>query len=232
MQINKISIVIPCFNEKNTILKTIEKVKKFEEFPLEIIIVDDYSNDGTTNLIKDLHDNQIIKIYHNKNYGKGKALRSAFEKCSGDIVIIQDADLEYNPDDYNKLLQPFLDADADVVYGSRFFGGDNYVRIHYYYHFIANKILTHLCNIFTNLNMTDMETGYKAFRLKCIKSIHLKECSFGVEPEITIKLAKKNYKFYEVGISYNGRSYEEGKKITIKDAFRAIYCIFKYNFFR
>ena len=231
MQINKISIIIPCFNEKSTIIQTIEKVKEFKDFPIEIIIVDDHSNDGSVDLIKSFNDDKIIKIFHDRNYGKGRALRSALEKCSGDIVLIQDADLEYSPKDYKKLLQPFLDTDADVVYGSRFLGGDSYVRIHFYYHYLANKILTHLCNIFTNLNMTDMETGYKVFKLKCIKSIKIRENSFGVEPEITMKLARKNYKFYEVGISYNGRSYEEGKKITIKDAFRAVYCIIKYHFF-
>lgn len=231
MQINKISIIIPCFNEKNTVIETIKKVKEFKKYPSEIIVVDDNSTDGTRELIRDYDDDNLLKIFHEKNYGKGKALQSGFAKCSGDIVLIQDADLEYNPKDFEKLLQPFIETNADVVYGSRFLGGDRYVRIHFYYHYLANKLLTHLCNFFTNLNMTDMETGYKVFKLSCIKSIELRENSFGIEPEITVKLAKKKFKFFEVAISYNGRSYEEGKKITIKDAFIAVFCILKYRFF-
>ena len=161
---------------------------------------------------------------------RGAAIKSGIEMSKGDIILIQDADLEYNPKEYDKLLRPFLEADADVVYGSRFLGGD-YTRSHFFWHRIANFLLTVLCNIFTNLNMTDMETGYKLFKSSIIKSIDLKEKSFGVEPEITIKLSRKKCIFYEVPISYTGRSYEEGKKITLKDAFIAIYCIIKYRFF-
>jgi len=230
MLINKVSVIIPCYNENNTILEIIDQVKKFKDFPLEIIITDDYSNDGTVEKLKSLKDNNIQIIFHNQNLGKGAAIKSALVKTTGDIIIIQDADLEYNPNDYKILIKPFLDANADVVYGSRFLGGTGYTRIHYYYHYIANKILTHFCNFFTNLNMTDMETGYKAFRSELIKSLNLKEMSFGFEPEVTMKLAKAKYKFYEVPISYNGRSYNEGKKITLKDAFIAVYCIIRYRF--
>ena len=170
-------------------------------------------------------------MFHEKNFGKGRALRSGFKNASGDIILIQDADLEYDPDDYEKLLEPFIKADADVVYGSRFIGG-RYVRLHFFWHLIANKILTLLTNIVTNLNMTDMETGYKVFKKKTLESLNLYEDSFGIEPEITIKLAKKGFIFYEVPISYRGRSYKEGKKIKFIDALIAIYCIVKYSFTR
>ena len=224
------TIIIPCFNEKQTILTIIEKVKKNLIEGDEIIIVDDFSTDGTRDLLKNLNDN-IIKIkYHDQNYGKGRAIKTALNHELKDIVIIQDADLEYNPDEYKILMQPFLDTNADIVYGSRFLGSQKYTRLHFFWHSVANKILTLICNLFTNLNMTDMETGYKAFKKDAIKSIDIQEKSFGVEPEITIKLAKKNFIFFEVPISYAGRSYSEGKKIGIKDAFRAIYCIFFYGF--
>ena len=228
---NKLSIIVPCFNEEKTILSVIKEIKEFKDMDKEIIIIDDGSKDGTKKILKDIVDDSIKIFYHEHNAGKGKAIRTGVEKASGDIILIQDADLEYNPEDYPALLRPFYEAEADVVYGSRFLGGSGYVRLHYYFHFIANKILTHFCNIFTNLNMTDMETGYKVFKSKVIKSIVLRENSFGIEPEITVKLAKKKFKFYEVGISYKGRSYEEGKKITLKDAFWAIYCILRYRFF-
>jgi len=228
----KISIIVPCYNEEKTLEKIIKKVLNFKKFEKEIIIVDDFSIDSSRSIISKLSETnyEISYIFHQLNFGKGAAIKSGISKATGDIILIQDADLEYDPNDYSNLLLPFEVSDADVVYGSRFLGG-SYVRLHYFWHYIANKILTTLSNVFTNLNMTDMETGYKLFRREVINSINIKEKSFGVEPEITIKLAKKNYVFYEVPISYKGRSYDEGKKITIKDAFRAIYCIIKYRFF-
>ena len=161
--------------------------------------------------------------------GKGAAIQTALKYISGDIVLIQDADLEYDPHDYNKLLVPFFEANADVVYGSRFLGGGKYVRIHFFWHYLANKILTFVCNLFINLNLTDMETGYKVFKSNVLKSIELKEKTFSFEPEVTIKVIKKNYKFFEVPITYNGRSYEEGKKIGLKDAFIALKTIILYS---
>ena len=223
------SILIPCFNEKHTILKIIEKVKQNLIEGDDIIIVDDYSNDGTRNLLKEINEKNIKILYHDKNFGKGKALKTALKEELKEIVIIQDADLEYDPNDYKLLIEPFIKTNAQVVYGSRFLGSNKYTRIHLFWHSVANKFLTLFCNLVTNMNMTDMETGYKAFKKEVIKSINIEENSFGVEPEITIKLAKKNYIFYEVPISYAGRSYLEGKKIGIKDAFRAIYCILKYG---
>ena len=205
----KLSIIIPCYNEEKTLKKIVSRVMKFNSNDKEIIIVDDCSSDNSPEIIKDLLNNydSIQSHRHIKNLGKGAAIKSGIEMSKGDIILIQDADLEYNPKEYDKLLRPFLEADADVVYGSRFLGGD-YTRLHFFWHRIANFLLTVLCNIFTNLNMTDMETGYKLFKSSIIKSIDLKEKSFGVEPEITIKLSRKNCIFYEVPISYTGRSYE------------------------
>lgn len=232
-KISKVSIIIPCYNEEQTIKKVVENVEKQLSKlnkSFEIIVVDDSSTDHSLIELKVLEENKkIILLKHQKNLGKGAALKTGIEKVTGDIVIIQDSDLEYNPEDFTKLLLPFEEADADVVYGSRFLGG-KYVRIHFFWHYLANKILTLLCNIVTNLNLTDMETGYKAFRADKILDLNLQENSFGIEPEITIKLAKKKCKFFEVSISYNGRSYEEGKKIKLKDAFVAVYCILKYSF--
>jgi len=230
----KISILIPCFNENNTINMIIDRViKSLEVYNFtnyEIIIVDDFSNDGTREKLKKLSIQDKIKIfYHSKNLGKGGAIKTAIAQISGDITIIQDADLEYDPFDYNKLLLPFFETDSDVVYGSRFLGGGKYVRIHFFWHYLANKILTFICNLFINLNLTDMETGYKVFKSSALKSIDLKENSFSFEPEVTIKFAKKKYKFYEVPITYNGRSYDEGKKIGLKDAFIALKTIILYS---
>ena len=226
----KKTIIIPCFNEIKTIKILLDRVKNNISSEDNIIIVDDGSTDGTTDFLKTIEDKSIEIIFHKNNLGKGKAIQTALDKNLSDLIIIQDADLEYNPKDYNLLLKPFLETDADIVYGSRFIGTNDYVRVHLFWHYLANKILTFICNIFTNLNMSDMETGYKSFKKEAIKSITLYEKSFGIEPEITIKLAKKKFKFYEVPISYAGRSYEEGKKIGLKDAFIAIYCIFKYSF--
>ena len=196
----KLSIIIPCYNEKNTIELILEKILQslndYKIFNYEIIIVDDYSKDGTIKILENLKDKGKIKIYfHELNLGKGAAIQTALNSVTGDIVIIQDADLEYDPVDYNKLLTPFFEANADVVYGSRFLGGGKYVRIHFFWHYLANKILTFICNLFINLNLTDMETGYKAFRTSALKNITLKEKSFSFEPEVTIKLSKKKYKF-------------------------------------
>ena len=226
----KKTIIIPCFNEIKTIKILLDRVKNNISSEDNIIIVDDGSTDGTTDFLKTIKEKNIEVVFHNNNSGKGKAIQTALDKNLNDLIIIQDADLEYNPKDYNLLLRPFLETDADIVYGSRFIGTNDYVRVHLFWHYLANKILTFICNIFTNLNMSDMETGYKSFKKEAIKSIKLNEKSFGIEPEITIKLAKKKFKFYEVPISYAGRSYEEGKKIGLKDAFIAIYCIFKYSF--
>ena len=228
----KLSVIIPCYNEEKTIFLIVEKIKKIKNLTIEIIIVDDCSTDTTSDVLKNISqvypDIKIIR--HEHNSGKGSAIQSGIKLVTGNIVLIQDADLEYDPSDYHNLLQPFIETDADVVYGTRFKGG-KYIRLHFFWHYLANKILTTITNIVTNLNMSDMETGYKVFKSDIIKSLKLNENSFGIEPEITVKLAKKKYIFYEVPISYHGRSYEQGKKITLKDAFIAIYCIFKYRWF-
>ena len=187
----KKTIIIPCFNEIKTIKILLNRVKNNINSEDNIIIVDDGSTDGTTDFLKTIEEKNIEVVFHNDNSGKGKAIQTALDKNLNDLIIIQDADLEYNPKDYNLLLKPFLETDADIVYGSRFIGTNDYVRVHLFWHYLANKILTFICNIFTNLNMSDMETGYKSFKKEAIKSITLYEKSFGIEPEITIKLAKK-----------------------------------------
>lgn len=230
----KLSIVIPCYNEIYTIREIIKKViynlQQYSFNDYEILVVDDCSNDGTSEILEQINLEENIKIFsHKENLGKGAAIQTGIKNITGDILIIQDADLEYDPSDYEKLLRPFFEADADVVYGSRFIGGGKYVRIHFFWHYLANKIITFVCNMFTNLNLTDVETGYKLFKNSCLKNIELKEKSFSFEPEITIKLAKKKFKFFEVPITYNGRSYNEGKKIGLKDAFIAFKAIFIYS---
>jgi len=227
----KTSILIPCYNEEKTIEKIINKILDLKDLNLEIIIVDDNSTDSSRSIINTKLKDKIHKlILNDNNYGKGYSIRKGIEAATGEVLIIQDADLEYDPKDYQKLLEPFILGVADVVYGSRFIGSDK-KRVLYFWHTVGNKILTLLSNIFTNLNLSDMEVGYKAFKTDVIKNIDLKENRFGFEPEVTAKIAKKSLRLYEVGISYYGRKYNEGKKITWKDGFSAIRCILKYNLF-
>jgi glycosyltransferase involved in cell wall biosynthesis len=229
----KLSIIVPCFNEADTICKLIKLVDSSSISNKEIIIVDDCSTDGTRDILQ--HSiacvNSDLKIfYHDVNKGKGAALRTGFAAVTGDVVLIQDADLEYSPSDYNKILSPIINGDADVVYGSRFIGGDSR-RVLFFWHSLGNKFLTIISNIFTNLNLTDMETCYKVFKTDILAKINLKENRFGFEPEITAKLSKLNLHIYEVGITYRGRTYKEGKKIGWLDGISALYCILRYNIF-
>ncbi len=234
--IKTLSVIVPAYNEENSILEILEKIHAVElihSLDKEIVIVNDASSDNTEELIKkhiEAYPERRISYYaHEKNQGKGAALRTGIKEAAGDVVIIQDADLEYDPQEFNLLLRPILEDRADVVYGSRFMGGKPH-RILFFWHSIGNKFLTGLSNIFTNLNLTDMETCYKMWRAPIIKQVKIKENRFGFEPEVTAKVSRINkVRIYEVGISYYGRTYEEGKKINWKDGFRAIYCILKYN---
>jgi glycosyltransferase involved in cell wall biosynthesis len=224
----KLSVVIPVYNEEQWIAKVVERVQAVP-IPKEIIIIDDCSTDGTKAILEKLQDENIRIVYQPANQGKGAALRVGIKQAQGDVIVIQDADLEYDPAEYPRLIQPILDNRADVVYGSRFIGDSH--RVLYFWHSIANSMLTMMSNMFTNLNLTDMETCYKVFRREVVQGMALKSNRFGFEPEVTAKIAKKknpSWRIYEVPISYSGRTYEEGKKIGLKDAFQAFFCIVRY----
>jgi len=239
VKFHKLSILVPAYNEKNTVttvLEAVSKVNLINGMTREIIVVDDGSKDNTVEIVKKFIEENpaynIKLVEHGVNQGKGAALHTGIQHATGDLIIVQDADLEYDPEEFNILLRPILDGKADVVYGSRFMGGNAH-RILFFWHSIGNKLLTFVSNMFTNLNLTDMETCYKMFRADLLKSIRLEEKRFGFEPEVTAKIARiPNIRIYEVGISYYGRTYAEGKKINWKDAVRAFYCMLKYGFFR
>ena len=227
-----LSVVIPCYNERDTIAAVVSAVRAARPNDKEIIVVDDCSQDGTREILRSEIDTLVDRIiYHELNRGKGAALRTGIKVARGDIVLIQDADLEYDPAEYPNLLAPILGNKADVVFGSRFLGGAPH-RVLYFWHRVGNGVLTLLSNIFTNLNLTDMETCYKVFRREVIQAIEIEETHFGFEPEITAKVARSRCRIYEVGIAYYGRTYEQGKKIGWKDGVRALWCILKYNVFR
>jgi len=228
MNLPKLSVVIPVYNEKETILEILRRVQSLE-WPKEIIVVDDFSTDGTRELLGDLPQSDTLQfVFQPENMGKGAALRAGFERVTGEIVVVQDADLEYDPAEYPVLVAPILANKADVVYGSRFLGGPH--RVLFFWHYVANKMLTTLSNMLTDLNLTDMETCYKVFRADVLKRIKLRENRFGFEPEFTAKMARARCRVYEVPISYSGRDYSEGKKIGWKDGVAAIYFILKYRF--
>lgn len=226
----KLSVVIPVYNERETVLQVIAAVRKVD-LEKEIIIVDDGSSDGTRDLLATISDPTVRVILHDRNQGKGAALRTGFAAAEGDVIIIQDADLEYDPQDYHRLLRPILEGKADVVYGSRFAGGEQH-RALFFWHMLGNKFLTLLSNMMTDLNLTDMETCYKVFRREVLQRITIEENRFGFEPEITAKIAKLRVRIYEVGISYAGRTYRDGKKIGWRDGISALRCIFKYTLLR
>ena len=227
----KLSVVIPVYNEKTTLRELVKRVQSVD-IDQEIVLVDDCSTDGTRDLLRSLEGTPGLRIfYQDRNQGKGAALRRGFAHVRGDIAVVQDADLEYDPSEYPKLIQPILDGRADVVYGSRFVGSEAH-RVLYFWHSVGNRLLTTVSNMFTNLNLTEMEACYKVFRREVLASFEIEEDRFGVEPEITAKIAKGRWRVYEVGISYSGRTYEEGKKIGWRDGVRAVVCILKYNLFR
>ncbi len=227
----KLSVIIPCYNEVETLETVIKAVRQSPVQNIEIVVIDDYSTDGTRELLQSSLSNSVDQVlFHNRNQGKGAALRTGFSAATGEIIIVQDADLEYDPQEFPLVIDPILEGKADVVYGSRFMGGKPH-RVVYYWHMLGNRFLTMLSNMMTNINLTDMETCYKAFRREVIQSVKIEENRFGFEPEITAKIAKLQCRIYEVGISYYGRTYAEGKKIGWRDGVRAIFCIFKYSLF-
>jgi glycosyltransferase involved in cell wall biosynthesis len=226
-----LSVIIPCFNERRTIRTIVEKVKAAVPEHLEIIIVNDASTDGCDAIVDKLACDNVKVVHHPRNRGKGAAMETGFRRATGEIVLVQDADLEYDPRDYAELLGPIISGDADVVFGSRFMGGRPH-RVVYFWHMVGNRLLTLLSNVFTNINLTDMETGYKVFRREVLEGLRVEEARFGFEPEITAKLAQRRCRFYEVGISYHGRTYDEGKKIGWRDGVRAFYVILKYNLWK
>lgn len=224
----RLSVVIPIYNERATIEELVSRVRRVD-LDKEIILVDDCSTDGTRDILSRLAKEEgVVVTYHDRNQGKGAALRTGFSKASGEIIIVQDADLEYDPEEYPRLIKPILDGKADMVLGTRFGGGDSH-RVLYFWHYLGNRFLTLASNVFTNLNLSDMETCYKVFRREVLAQIHIEEERFGFEPEIVAKVARGGWRVYEVGISYSGRTYSEGKKIGWRDGLRAMWCILKYN---